>query len=133
MGSCRLHRDPLYIAFKGAKKNMNYDKAVTQYIENAPLSQQPLLMRLRTLIHETVPDVSEAIKWGFPVFAKRKDFAYLRVSKKHITLGFYNFDRIENAEGLLEGDGNTMRHIKIRKDSDIEPENLVEWLTVIAN
>ena len=112
---------------------MNYDEAVSQYIANAPELQRARLEHIRTLIHQSMSGVSEAIKWGFPVFAKRKDFAYLRVSKKHITLGFYNFDRIEHADELLEGSGNTMRHIKIKTDEDIKPGQLVEWFRVIAD
>ncbi len=112
---------------------MNYDESVAHYIENAPQAQQPLLLQLRNLIHETVPDTKEAIKWGFPVFAKNKDFAYLRSSKNHITLGFYNFDRIDNGKEMLEGSGNTLRHIKIRTESDIKPEILAEWFTATAD
>jgi hypothetical protein len=111
---------------------MNYDSKVTEYIENAPAAQKGNLEAIRELIHESVSDVSEQLKWGFPVFRKTKDFAYLRVAKNHTTLGFYNFDRINDAENLLEGEGNTLRHIKISAIDDMIKEQLAEWLAAVA-
>ena len=111
---------------------MNFNTEITNYIQNASNEQITLLEELRQLIHEVVPGTSEAIKWGFPVFAKSKDYAYLRFSKKHITLGFYNIDKIEDPEDKLEGKGITLRHIKIRNKKDIEVNLISKWLKSIS-
>ncbi len=111
---------------------MNYDSKVTEYVENAPASQKGILEAIREMIHENISEVSEKIKWGFPVFRKTKDFAYIRVAKNHTTLGFYNFERINDVENILEGEGNTLRHIKIRTAEDMNLNKLAEWLTVVA-
>lgn len=111
---------------------MNYIKTITAYINKAPEEQIKTLELLRKLIHTTVPDVSEKIKWGIPVFAKTKDFAYLRFSKKHCTLGFYNIDKIEDPDNLLEGKGNTLKHIKIKNATDYDVTTLKKWLISIA-
>lgn len=111
---------------------MKYSTEITNYVQTATNEQKPLLEELRQLIHEVVPGTSEAIKWGFPVFAKSKDFAYLRFSKKHITLGFYNIDKIDDPEKKLEGTGNTLRHIKIKKREDIDVVLISKWLKSIS-
>jgi hypothetical protein len=111
---------------------MNYNKKVTEYIENAEIEQIKTLKVLRKLIHNIVPVVTEEIKWGFPVFAKTKDFAYLRFSKKHITLGFYNIDKIEDPDNILEGSGNTLKHIKIKSKTDFDEKLVSKWLKAIA-
>ena len=111
---------------------MNYNKKVTEYIERASDEQIIILEALRKLIHETVIDVSEEIKWNMPVFAKTKDFAYLRFAKKHITLGFYNIDKIKDPDNLLEGEGNTLKHIKIKNKDDIKQKIVSEWLKQIT-
>ena len=111
---------------------MNFNTDVTNYIHTATNKQIYLLEDLRTIIHAAVPETSEAIKWGFPVFAKNKDYAYLRFSKKHITLGFYNIDKIQDPENKLEGAGNTLRHIKIRKEEDIDLTLINKWLKSIS-
>lgn len=111
---------------------MNYDQKVSDYIAQATPDQIELLENIRQLIHKSVPGVTEAIKWGFPVFAKTKDFTYFRTAKQHITLGFYNIDRIENAEQLLEGTGKNMRHIKIKTASDLDEQQLKDWFQVVS-
>ena len=112
---------------------MNYNKRVTEYIDKAPEEQIVILEALRKFIHETVSDVSEEIKWGFPVFSQKKNFAYLRQTKKHITLGFYIIDNIKDPDNLLEGVGNTLRHIKIKNLDDINPEVISQWLKEITD
>jgi len=111
---------------------MNFNPQVTDYIAQAPDGQIELLESLRALVHESVNGTTEAIKWGFPVFGKIKDFAYLRHSKKHVTLGFYNIDKIDDPDNLLEGSGNTLRHIKVKSTADIDEKLLTKWLHAIA-
>ncbi len=111
---------------------MKINKNVTEYIDKAPENQIETLELLRKLIHASVSGVSEEIKWGFPVFAKTKDFAYLRFAKKHITLGFYNIDKIEDPDNILEGSGNTLKHIKIKNKTDFDEKLITEWLKAIA-
>lgn len=111
---------------------MSYDSEVTEYIENAPASQKSILEALREMIHKDIAEVSEQVKWGFPVFRKTKDFAYIRAAKNHTTLGFYNFEKINDVENVLEGEGNTLRHIKIRTVEDMDLNQLAEWLAAVA-
>jgi hypothetical protein len=112
---------------------MKVNQKVTNYIEGATEEQIVILETLRKLIHDTVTGVSEEIKWGFPVFATTKNFAYLRFAKKHITLGFYNIDKIQDPNHLLEGEGNTLKHIKIKNSSEIDGAVISKWLHEITN
>jgi len=89
-------------------------KEVNDYITKAPAEQTEILEKLRDLILETVPESEELFKWGQPVYATQKNFAYLKSTKKHVNLGFFNFDKIDDTQNLLEGKGKSMRHIKIR-------------------
>jgi hypothetical protein len=111
---------------------MNYNKKVTEYINKATEEQTIILETLRKIVHETIDNVSEEIKWNMPVFNNGKDFAYLRFAKMHITLGFYKIDKIIDPDNLLEGEGNTLKHIKIRSIDDIKPKIISEWLQQIA-
>lgn len=112
---------------------MNFNPEVTNYINEASPELINLLNELRELIHKCVPNTTEAIKWKFPVFGNPKDFVYLRHARKHITLGFYNIDKIDDPDSILEGGGNTLKHIKIMGPADINHELLTKWLTAICN
>jgi hypothetical protein len=112
---------------------MNFNQNVTDYISDASAEQSATLEELRKLIHDTVSNVSEEIKWKMPVFNNGKDFAYLRFSKKHITLDFYNIDKIQDPDNLLEGEGNTLKHIKIRNSDEINSKIISQWLKEITN
>ncbi len=105
---------------------------VTEYINKASCEQIETLEELRKLIHKVVGNVSEEIKWNMPVFNNGKDFAYLRFSKKHITLGFYNIDKIQDPNNLLEGEGNTLKHIKIAILEDEQKKEIEKWLKQIT-
>jgi len=112
---------------------MNINKKVSDYFNNATEEQIAVLNVLRKLIHDNVANVSEEIKWNMPVFNNGKDFAYLRFAKKHITLGFYNIDKIQDPENLLEGERNTLKHIKINSKHEVKPKIIAEWLKQITS
>jgi hypothetical protein len=111
---------------------MNFNQHITDYIGKASADQIIALEKLRSLIHSTVPNVSEAIKWNMPVFNNGKDFAYMRFAKNHVTLGFYHIDKIQDPHHLLEGEGNTLKHIKIKHSTDIDPKIITQWLKQIT-
>ena len=111
---------------------MEVNQKVTAYISTASSEQKEIFENLRQLIHNNIDNITEEIKWGIPVFIKSKIFTYLRVTKKHITIGFYNIDRIKDTAGILEGEGKTMRHIKIKTKDDINQKIIIEWLKLTA-
>ena len=44
------------------------DKRIDAYIENAADFAQPILTRVRQIVHEACPEVEETLKWGHPSF-----------------------------------------------------------------
>ena len=107
---------------------MNYNSQITDYIAKATKEQVILLEELRELVHKSVKNVNEELKWKMPVFNNGKDFAYLRFAKKHITLGFYNIEKLKDPNDLLEGKGNTLKHIKIYTLDENIKRQIVKWL-----
>ena len=106
---------------------------VTEYIENAPIEQKEIMEIIRTLIHQSVPSATEEFKWSRPIFKTTKDFAYFLTNKNYVTVGFTkDFEKLNDPNKILEGTGKTMRHIKLKKASDIDSELLKEWFTIIT-
>jgi hypothetical protein len=105
------------------------NKQVTEYISQAADQQKKIMEIVRQLIHENAGQVQEEFKWSRPVFRKERDFAYLKTAKAYVTLGFFNFQKLEDPGKLLEGTGKDMRHIKLKSVDSIDKELLKKWIS----
>jgi hypothetical protein len=80
---------------------------------------------LRALVKKTVPVAREAMNpWGVPIFEWNGALCYLRVGKKHVTFGFPRGASMKDAGKLLEGEGNNLRHVKIKDVAEIRNPHL---------
>jgi hypothetical protein len=76
--------------------------------------------QLRVLIIELYPDVVE-VPWpkqkiiGYGVGPKKmsEQYCYIGAFKRHVNLGFYYGAILPDPQGLLEGTGKNLRHIKV--------------------
>jgi uncharacterized protein YdeI (YjbR/CyaY-like superfamily) len=74
----------------------SYLPAVDRYIASTPAYAQPILNHLRDLIHATLPEVEEAIKWGHPFFLYRGlMLGNMAAFKQHCSLGLWGSDVAE--------------------------------------
>jgi uncharacterized protein YdhG (YjbR/CyaY superfamily) len=101
---------------------------ISNYINQAPEEQKQAMIKIRSMLHDLVPNLSESFKWSRPVFGAASDFLYFKTSKNHLTVGFSNIKKIENDIHLLEGTGKDMRHIKVKKSSDLDIDLLKKWI-----
>jgi hypothetical protein len=108
------------------------NEQTTDYINNAPDEQKRIMNFVRQLIHENIPGVREEFKWSRPVFSKEKDFAYLKTAKVYVTLGFFNFQKLDDPGNLLEGTGKDMRHIKLKGAGAIDRDLVKKWIIASA-
>lgn len=104
------------------------NKDVTTFIENSAENNQAVLVFLRQLIFSLVPEVNEQYKWSRPVYGKDKDFCYLQTTKKAVTLGFFEFEKIKTNSHRIEGTGKSMRHIKIKSVDEIKEFRITEMI-----
>jgi hypothetical protein len=86
-----------------------------------------LALALREIILEEVPRASEAIYQVYTVAIwfgfsdKMKDmFCFITTNARHINLGFPRGSTLPDPNGVLEGEGKAMRHIKFASQSDLE-------------
>lgn len=75
------------------------DPRVDAYIARSAPFAQPILEHWRALVHETLPDVEEAIKWGMPFFmVKGRMLGNMAAFKAHCAIGFWKGDQVVGAE-----------------------------------
>ena len=83
--------------------------AVDKYIASAPEYAQPILNHLRDLIHRTLPEVEEAIKWGHPFFMYRGlMLGNMAAFKQHCSLGLWGSDVAEKLRSAGAYDSSAM-------------------------
>lgn len=112
---------------------MNTD--ITTYIDNLSQPwQQEVCQRIREIIHQVVPDVSERLQYGKPHFMKGKQYVgVLGPAKGWVSYTIFNAQTLETPEGLFEAsDNGDRRTIKIREGQAVDYD-LLTSLTQQAN
>jgi hypothetical protein len=102
--------------------------SVTEYIAGLPEWQQEVSRALRKLVLETAPEAGEAVKWSHPVFELGGPFAYIHPYKNHINFGFWRGASLPDPQGLLEGSGDKMRHVKLAGMQDLNDAAFREFI-----
>ena len=97
-------------------------KSVDDYIAGLAGWQSEVVIRVRGIVKESAPEASASIKWSQPVFEQNGPFCYVRAFKNHVNFGFWRGVELPDPDGLLQGDGDKMRHIKLSSPDDIAPE-----------
>jgi hypothetical protein len=70
-------------------------------------------------------DVRELLHDGHPTACVGDAaFGYVNAFKDHVNVGFFRGAEIADPEGLLEGTGKFMRHVKIRPEDDVDARSL---------
>jgi hypothetical protein len=94
-----------------AKRKMTVDGYIAAKSE--PVKET--LEALRSLVKETLPEASEEMKWGAPVYCDPTGNAlvYLYGGKQHAHLGFIHGTELDDPQHLLEGRGAAGRHVKL--------------------
>jgi uncharacterized protein YdeI (YjbR/CyaY-like superfamily) len=62
---------------------------VDEYIANSADFARPILTHLRKLVHQTVPEIEETMKWGIPHFEYKGPVCSIASFKQHCVFGFW--------------------------------------------
>jgi len=65
------------------------DPRIDAYLKKAAPFAQPVLVRLRALIHKACPSVEETLKWGHPSFTYKGILCGFASFTAHCTFGFW--------------------------------------------
>jgi hypothetical protein len=82
--------------------------------------QKDLVLAVRDVLLGTDGRLGETIKWKAPTFVYRGNLAsFFPKSTKHVTLMFHTGATLPDPYGILEGDGEVARSVKIRNHEDL--------------
>lgn len=77
------------------------DAAVAAYLARLPGPVREVAAELDGLVRAVLPDARAGIKWSVPFYARKGPVCYVSAAKRHVTFGFLQGEKLEDASGLL--------------------------------
>jgi hypothetical protein len=109
------------------------DEAVAAWIAGTEAAHRGTVTKLDALLRKTVPNVKCAVKWSMALYGVegRGFFAHLAAFKGYVAIGFYEGAALKPQPP--EGEGKTMRRLKIRSEADYDERQLKDWIKQAAS
>ena len=103
---------------------MSTKRSAEEWLSDFGPTLRQIAQALRRVVLDADPELSESIKWGNPAYEKDGLVCYLAATKAYVSLGFFRGGDLSDPDGILEGTGKKMRHVKIRNLDHINVKRL---------
>lgn len=101
------------------------DPAIEVWLSRQAGELGALALRWFSVIRSCGDDVREVLHDGHPTACiGDAAFAYVNAFRAHVNVGFFLGAELPDPEGLLEGRGAFMRHVKLRPRRDVDASAL---------
>jgi hypothetical protein len=106
------------------------DPAIETWIKEHPGEVGAIALYWFEVMRNCGEDVRELLHDGYPTACVADAaFAYVGAFSSHVNVGFFLGAELPDPDGLLEGTGKYMRHVKLRPAGDIDPGALLKLIT----
>lgn len=107
---------------------------VAGFFARQPPGLREILEALRAEVRKAAPDAKAVLKWGMPFYAVGGEtMCALAAFKAHVNLILAGGEgTYADPEGLLEGEGKTGRHLKVRALAELPRAAVRGWLRTAA-
>ena len=101
------------------------DPAVDAWMDDHADELGAIARRWFDVLRDCGDDVRELLHDGHPTACiGEAAFAYVNAFTAHVNVGFFLGAELPDPDGLLEGAGKFMRHVKLRPGEDVDAEAL---------
>ena len=114
----------------------SFDDLMRELPSNAAVMVEPIARKLREVILDDFQEATEVVRLGdgaasYGVGPKKmsESHVYVMPQSEYVNLGFWHGACLPDPEGLLEGTGAKMRHVKVRSVGDAEEPELRALVT----
>jgi hypothetical protein len=105
---------------------------IDEYVGKAG-KMKGVLKGLRALVKKTVAECEEYVNpWKIPSFDSDGTVCGFMTGKEHVTFIFLRGAVLPDPEGLLEGTGKSVRHVKVRTAADVKKPALKKLIVEAA-
>jgi hypothetical protein len=84
-----------------SKHDGDASQRISDYIAGLADRRGEMLTRVRNLVHEAIPDITEEWKWDTPVWSQKGNALAGGVFKDHVKLNFFKGASLEDPNGLF--------------------------------
>ena len=111
------------------KKYASFD----DYLADQSPKNKSIIRALRKFVKRVEPELEESVKWGNGCCVKdNAPVSYVYSAPDYVQFGFFRGSALKDPKRLLEGNGQYVRHIKVRKTSDIDEKEFKALLRQAA-
>jgi hypothetical protein len=101
--------------------SVEHDPAVETWIRGHADELGAIARRWFEVMRQCGDDVRELLHDGHPTACvNAAAFAYVNAFRAHVNVGFFRGAEIADPQGLLEGTGKFMRHVKLSPDRNVD-------------
>lgn len=113
-----------------SKDRLTASQHIDHHIQDLGDWRGKTLTRLRKLVREAAPEITEEWKWDTPVWAYKGNVVAGGVFKDHVKLNFFKGASLEDPQGLFNAglDAKTSRGIDFQEGSQIDEPALKELI-----
>ena len=97
-------------------------KTVGDFVEGLDPRTRGAVERLRKLLKAQAPKLVEQVKWGNICWLGKGNVCFAAVFRDHVQFGFFRGATLRDPQGLLQGKGKFVRHIRVVKRTDIDED-----------
>ncbi len=95
------------------------DPAIEFWMQEHAVELSAIAQRWFEVMRDCGDDVRELLHDGHPTACVEDTaFAYVNAFKAHVNVGFFRGAELADPNGLLEGTGKFMRHVKLRPEGE---------------
>src|SRR5262245_34806430 len=87
-----------------------------------------VVTELRRVVDTAAPAATSTIKWAQPVWESNGPFAYVKAFSRSVNIGFWRGSQLDDPAGILEGDGDRMKHISLRQGDELRSADLSSFV-----
>jgi hypothetical protein len=102
---------------------------VDEYVGNLSGWKKEVAEKLRKVIRASSRELTEEVKWGWPCYtAGGKNICGFMDMRETVNFVLYLGAELTDPDGLIEGTGKSMRHVKLRASKDIDRSKFQKFI-----
>jgi hypothetical protein len=118
----------------GLKNDIAPSQHIDNYIAGVKDWRGEVLARLRNLVREAAPNLTEEWKWDTPVWSQKGNVLAISAFKDHVKLNFFKGASLEDPKGLFNAglEAKATRAIDFHEGNEIDESGLKDLIRVAA-